>query len=285
MTVSTKNVLSFEVEDRFHDGYNQGSNKDSRSRILPILIHLLDTLDNQKASATFFFLGCVAERFPEIVALVDSRGHEVASHGYSSTHIEIMPADKLVENLISSRELLERVLDKRVFGIKPHLKHSRHIDPLVVESAARAGYRYLSGTLPENSIRSSEPPFSKRTENDLTIDIIPQCVWEKWRIKIEFGERLRLFPSWFIQKAIERLNRNKQKAIINFKLWELDKHQVRPPGSDFTNYARYGNLNLTEEKLIRLLENFEFTSFADSLGLVPESKIDTLEDMDERPLS
>ena len=274
------NILSFEVEDRFHDGYRKIAPKDVRSRILPNLIHLLDLLDNQKTAATFFILGCVAEQFPEVVALIDARGHEVASHGYSHDYIEKIPPEKLADELTRSKTILEDVIQKQVLGFRPHQSFSRNTDPVIIETAARVGYSYFSGSLLKTRYLKPNRPVSTKTDDDSLIDIIPQSVFVMWGMKIGFSEKLRVYPSWFIQRAISRLGRQKLRAIINLKLWELDRNQLRPAGSDYTDYARYGNLNLVEEKLTRLLDLFEFSSFEKSLGLISELKPDPFDETD-----
>ena len=55
--------------------------------------------------------------------------------------------------------------------------------------------------------------------------------------------------------------------MINMKLWELDRHQIRGANADYMQYRRYGNLNIAEEKLSRILDVFEFTTCAEVLGM------------------
>jgi len=77
---------------------------DVRSRIIPLIMHLLDLLDDQKAKATFFVLGWVARKFPEVVALIDSRGNEIASHGFTHGDIRRMPIERFKTELVRSRK-------------------------------------------------------------------------------------------------------------------------------------------------------------------------------------
>ena len=113
-----KNILTFEVEDRFHVESPNTEVFGLKSRIIPILIHLLDFLDEQKAKATFFILGWVAKRFPEIAALIDYRGQEVANHGFSHGDIRKMSVEKLKRELEESKTLLEDIISKPVLGYK-----------------------------------------------------------------------------------------------------------------------------------------------------------------------
>jgi polysaccharide deacetylase family protein (PEP-CTERM system associated) len=261
------NVLSFEVEDRVHVDSPDYEPPEFKSRIIPILIHLLDLLDNQKARATFFVLGWVARRFPEIVALIDARGHEVASHGHTHSNIDTMPEDMLGEGLQRSKTILEEILQKPIHGYKAAGESPEVMKPAVIKLIAEAGYSYFFS--PTTLLRSAElnAPQTVGTGEDKSILLIPHSVYRKFGISVRFSERLRTYPAWFVQRAINRLNNKGRSAIINLRLWELDRHQQRPVNSHYTIYSQYGNLSLTEEKLSRLLDMFEFTTFADTFAI------------------
>jgi len=83
-----KNVLTIDVEDYFHVAALSKSIKQEdwdtiSPRVKNNIIRLLDMFDEKDVKSTFFVLGWVAERYPELIREIDSRGHEIASHGYS----------------------------------------------------------------------------------------------------------------------------------------------------------------------------------------------------------
>lgn len=270
-----RNILSVEVEDRLQEGYSDHDNKDRRSRILPVILHLLDLLDEQKTKVTFFILGYVAERFPEIVALIDTRGHEVASHSYHHIDIVKLSSDKLTDELKNSKVRLEDIIQKPVPGFKAPVSISRNTMPSIIQIAAQTGYKYFVG--PEIVTKTSKPntPVPMKITEGSEITVVPLSVLKRWGLTAHFSERLRIYPSWFIHRAIASLNKGGYPAIINLKLWEFDHNQLRPRGSDYTDYARYGNLDLTEQKLIKLLDIFEFTTFEERLGMVSQPEFDS----------
>lgn len=260
------NILSFDVEDRFHvDGYDF-ENAGQKSRIIPILIHLLDILDEYKARATFFVLGEVAQKFPEIVALIDARGHEVASHGQTHGDVIRMPRDRFGEGLRLSKELMEDILRKPVDGYKTATPLSARLEPAILENVAAAGYRYCYCSAIRVSSFTPNVAVPAVTRDGNSILVAGQSVLRKWGVSMQISGRLRTFPAWFMLRAITALNKREHRAIINLKLWELDGNLRRAAGSDYTDFTEYGNLSLTEEKLSRILLNFEFSSFAESLG-------------------
>lgn len=254
---------------------------DQRSRIIPNLIHLLDILDERKATATFFVLGWVARKFPEVLALIDTRGHEVASHGYSHGDITSMPREKLVDELRRSREIIEDIIKKPAYGYKAAGEYRVKLDPEILRLAAESGYRYFFGpSIRAKSIRPNEPTTAA-IDGGKSIIIVPFSVIKKFGLSARFSEKSRVYPAWFIQRAIAGLNRRGQSAVINLKLWELDHNHRRPPGAAYTDFTSYGNLRLTEEKLKRLLDIFEFRSFYENLELTTGTKTDPFAETDK----
>ena len=92
LSINKINALTVDVEDYFHvaafekqitpaDWNDMTPRVDRNTRVL------LDQFDRNNAKATFFFLGWVAQRFPDLVKEVQRRGHEVASHGFSHTKV------------------------------------------------------------------------------------------------------------------------------------------------------------------------------------------------------
>jgi len=262
-----KNILTFEVEDAFHSDDPDYELSEVKSRIIPILIHLLSILDNQKAKATFFVLGWVASRFPEIVSLLDSRGHEVACHGFSHKDILKMDTEKLKSEIQLSKETIENILNRRIPGFKGACKPlgSEHLH--ILNEIAEAGFHYDCSMKAGAFTGKGSDPFDTKFKDGRSIKIIPQSAVKKWGITFRFGERLRLYPSWVTRWAINYLNCLGYPAMINMKLWELDRHQIRGVNADYIQYRRYGNLNIAEEKLTSILDVFEFTTCAEALGV------------------
>jgi polysaccharide deacetylase family protein (PEP-CTERM system associated) len=262
-----KNILSFEVEDTFHSDDPDYELNEVKSRIIPILIHLLSILDNQKAKATFFVLGWVASRFPEIVSLLDSRGHEVACHGFSHKDILKMDTEKLKSEILLSKETIENILNRRILGFRgacgPLGREHLHI----LNEIAEAGFGYDCSTEAGAFVGKGAGPFDTKFKDGRSMIILPQSAVIRCGISLRFGEKLRLYPSWVTRKAIGYLNRMGLPAMINMKLWELDRHQIRGANADYLLYRRYGNLNIAEEKLTKILDIFEFTTCAEVLGM------------------
>ena len=262
---SLKNILTFEVEDRFHVENPDMEPLEVRSRIIPLLMHLLDLLDGQKAQATFFVLGWVARKFPEVVALIDTRGHEVASHGLSHGDIRHMPTNKFQDELQRSRAIIEEIIGKPVQGYKAATSNLGREHLALYRVIADAGYTYDCSMYADSPRIESQRPFAISTLSNKTVTVIPQSSTRILGVSIRFGENVRTLPSWLGFKTMKKLNDKGQKAMLNMKLWELDAYHPRSTGQEYFNYSEYGNLSLGEDKLRRLLEFFDFSSCSEAL--------------------
>ncbi len=90
---------------------------------------------------TFFLLGWLAERIPNLVREIYSRGHEVASHGYYHNLGNESSSDDLGKDLIDSKKLLEDIIGDRVYGYRAP-SFSINVDMLkIIEDC---GYLYDS---------------------------------------------------------------------------------------------------------------------------------------------
>jgi len=262
-----KNILTFEVEDTFHlDGPHVDSDG-FRSRIIPIIIHLLDTLDDVKAKATFFILGQVAEKFPEVAVLLETRDHEVASHDYCHRDIKEIPRDRIISELKHSKKILDDILEEPVIGYKSTSEFIERGQFWLLEELTDLGYMYdcsiVSGALDDRYNK----PIRIGLRNGKEIIELPQTVYKKFGVPLRIGERLRHYPWWITNRAISELNRSSVPVMINMKLWELDLFQSKPVNAEYTQYSRYGNLYHAEKKLLRLLDMYEFTSCKKAIEL------------------
>ena len=117
------NVMTIDVEDYFHvSNFEQVVDRAywgrMESRVERNTEHLLALFADSKVTATFFVLGWVAERFPQIVRRIAADGHEVASHGYGHRLVyDLQPAD-FREDVRRAKAILEDVSGSRVDGYR-----------------------------------------------------------------------------------------------------------------------------------------------------------------------
>ena len=79
----------------------------------------LDTLDSLGWRATFFMLGTMAARWPDLVTEVAQRGHEVAVHGYThSNHLRHGP-HWVERELLTTRDKLAELTGVAPVWVRP----------------------------------------------------------------------------------------------------------------------------------------------------------------------
>ncbi|PKN16219.1 MAG: polysaccharide deacetylase family protein, partial [Deltaproteobacteria bacterium HGW-Deltaproteobacteria-23] len=117
------NALSIDVEDYFQVTAFERSVKRSAWNSYPLRVdantrRILDLLDEQGCKGTFFILGWVAERLPQLVREIQRRGHEIACHGYGHELVYRIGADKFRADIRKAKAILEAIIGQRISGYR-----------------------------------------------------------------------------------------------------------------------------------------------------------------------
>lgn len=229
----------------------------------------LDLFDKYNAKATFFTLGWVAERDPELVKNIVARGHELASHGYDHTKATAQTRDEFFADVRKTKALLEDLSGTSVKGYRAAGFSIGHETPWAHEALAEAGYAYSSSTHPiahdhYGDARAPQSPYDHAGIIEApvaTINFLGQ------RISAAGGGWFRAAPYMLskalVKKAASTLD---GPVIFYFHPWEIDPDQPRlrraPLKSQFRHYL---NLRRTEGKLSKLLSDFSWRRIDESL--------------------
>lgn len=274
------NAVTFDVEDYF-----QVSNFDSfvkrddwekyESRVVNNTRKILDILFENNTKATFFVLGWVAEKFPEIVKEIDLQGHEVASHGYSHRLVYQLSRDEFREDLFKSLKILEGITGKRVIGYRAASCSITKDSLWALDILKEAGIKYDASIFPiyhdRYGIPKAERFAHKWNNNGLvefpfsTIRICGQ------NIPVAGGGYFRLYPYRLTKSAIKKINSEGNPAMVFIHPWEIDSQQPRIKTGFLAGFRHYVNLKENEAKLKKILKDFKFAKVADileSLGLI-----------------
>jgi len=269
------NLLTIDVEEWFHtsalDPYIGTSQWDGLpSRLAPNVQNLLDLLEAWQTKATFFILGWVAERHPELVREIADRGHEIASHGYRHRLIYTLNKQTFQEFTRRAKKFLEDLIGKPVLGYRA-TSFSIVKDTLwALEVIKEAGFIYDSSIFPvRHDIYGIDgfPRFPFVHKNGL-IEIPPSTFRILGRnFPVAGGGYFRLYPYWITRKCLQRLNRAGYPGIIYLHPWELDPDCPRIVSANrLTRFRQYVNLDKTERRLKGLLSDFKFTTINEYLN-------------------
>jgi peptidoglycan-N-acetylglucosamine deacetylase len=224
---------------------------------------LLDLLDKTGSKATFFVLGWIAERNPDLVREIDARGHEVASHGYAHAKADTMTPDAFYQDVLKARLLLESIIGKPVIGYRAPSFSIGKQNEWAFSKLKEAGYTYTSSTYPivHDHYGTPDWPQTPYLRNE-GIWEIPMPVLNRWNMQLPIagGGYFRLLPYWISRSFIRKyLNTASSPYMFYFHPWEIDPKQPRieqaPARSKFRHYV---NLQRMEPKIAALLEDFNW---------------------------
>ncbi|KAA6330060.1 Peptidoglycan-N-acetylmuramic acid deacetylase PdaA [termite gut metagenome] len=109
------NILTFDIEDWWaYDHYKYGNKKDYLPRLNKYLNDIVDLLDERSFQATFFCLGIIAREYPEIIKLIDSRGHQIACHSDMHAFLQDKNQDFFYQDTKEAIDSLEQVIGKKI---------------------------------------------------------------------------------------------------------------------------------------------------------------------------
>jgi len=266
------NALTIDVEDYYQVSNFEGIVKKEdwdkyESRVYKNTRRLLDILDEYSTKATFFILGWTAEKFPELVAEIDSRGHEAASHGYWHKLVYDLTKEEFRDDLSRSLKILEGITGKKVLGFRAASCSITKDSLWALDILKECGMRYDASVFPIHHSRYGIPEadrYMTRWHNNGLVEF-PFSTIEIFghNLPIAGGGYFRLYPYWFTRWAINKLNREGHPAMVYIHPWEIDDKQPRMKGNAIANFRHYVNLTKNELKIRRLLTDFRFTTIKD----------------------
>lgn len=266
------NAMTVDVEDWFQVSVfrNIIDYKDwdkQESRIIPNMCIILKIFEEYNIKGTFFVLGWIAERYPEIVLTIKKYGHEVGSHSYAHRLVYEMSKEEFAEDLDLSVSILEDITKERVQSYRAPSYSITQDSIWALEILSERGIRYDSSLFPikhDMYGMSGIPrfPFSLNFTNGNKLVEFPLSTLHLYgrNMPIAGGGYLRLFPFWYIKNGIRNLNRQDKPVILYFHPWELDPDQPRVDVNFFSRFRHYSNLEITESRLKDLLSEFRFAS-------------------------
>ena len=276
-----KNALTFDIEEYFHAEVFSGVVRPEEwptleGRVVAVTERLLDILDYARARATFFVLGWVADRHPGLVRDIAGRGHEVACHGHGHRMIHRQSPREFAEDVARAKGALEDATGHAVLGYRAPTFSVTRETLWSLDVLCETGFRYDSSVFPIVHDRYGIPdaprfPHRWRTPAGAEITEFPMSTVDLFggRIPVAGGGYFRLAPYAVTRAAIRRLNRRDgQPAIAYLHPWELDPVQPRLPAGPLARLRHSLRVGDTEDKLRRMLDDFEFAPAADVLAEV-----------------
>lgn len=282
-----KSAFTVDVEDGISIAMRDAFSVDSEqtSRVVHLTEKILCLLDEYDTKGTFFVLGQVAEKFPELVKQISAEGHELGVHGYDHLQFFRMTRERAFEEISSAKKLIEDITGKEVFG---HRAPAFSITPDTkwgLDVIVEAGFEYDSSIMPINGKRYGWPGFSKeitkiKTPSGYELTEVPMSTVKIMgkQFPVCGGGYLRLLPKWITKKAFEKIRKDRP-AIVYIHPYELDTEPYPDyyfdelEKTDLWNRYKMKSMWINRKtvypKLSSLLESYEFGTM---INLVRKSK-------------
>ena len=262
------NALTIDVEDYFQVSafapYIRRSDWDTREcRVERNVDRILEMLGVNGTKATFFTLGWIAERYPQLIRQIADHGHEIASHGYGHERASDLTEDAFFSDIHKAKVILEDLCGLEVKGYRAPSFSIGAGNLWAFDSLARAGYRYSSSVYPikhDHYGMPDSPRFAYRVRPELLE--IPVTTLRAWgrNFPSSGGGYFRLLPYALSRWMLDRVNTlDQQSGVFYFHPWEIDVAQPRVEGiSSKTRFRHYVNISRMEDRLAQLLTDFKW---------------------------
>jgi polysaccharide deacetylase family protein (PEP-CTERM system associated) len=262
------NALTIDVEDYFqvsafapHIARSEWNSRECR--VERNVDRILGLLDSHNTKATFFTLGWIAERYPQLVRQIVAQGHELASHGYGHERASDQSEEVFFADIHLAKVILEDLSDREVCGYRAPSFSIGTNNLWAFDCLARAGYRYSSSIYPikhDHYGMPDSPRFAYEVRPGLIEIPITTLRMFQRNLPSSGGGYFRLLPYALSRWMLGRVNsRDGESGIFYFHPWEIDTAQPRVAGIGHkTRFRHYINIHRMEHRLKRLLTDFKW---------------------------
>lgn len=270
-----QNILTCDLEDWYHTtvvGAERSEWDLYEQRVVDTTKRILDFLSASNVKITFFVLGYVAEKYPDLIELLHKEGHEVASHTHTHPLIYDLDQTQFKNELKQSISVLTAITGTPVVGFRaPSWSINRDME-WAFETMLAHGIQYDSSLFPFKTFLYGDNAYP-RFGYDLSLEQgdklyeMPPSVGEILGKRVPFcgGFYLRVLPYKVIRKMLRSFEKENQPTVIYFHPWEIDTNQPRVKLKAAESLIQYYNIRTMERKLKRLINEFEFMPMGDYL--------------------
>lgn len=264
------NAMTVDVEDYFQVSAFEKTIDRNQWDTIPCRIErnmdrILNLFAENEIKATFFTLGWIAERYPDLVRRIVNEGHELASHGFSHTRVTQQSRKEFRHDIEKAKKLLEDTSGVAVKGYRAPSYSIGAANLWALDELHEAGHQYSSSIYPVKHDLYGMPEASRfsfyprGTQGILEIPITTIRLGKK-NMPCGGGGFFRLYPYVVSRWALRHVNqREGQSGMFYFHPWEIDPDQPRQSAISLkTRFRHYLNLGRMEKRLQTLLNDFNW---------------------------
>lgn len=284
------NILTFDIEEWALAKAGKYYTQENYKEFDVFLNRILDVLDSRDIKATFFCTGKMASDFPQVVKLIQSRGHEIGCHSNEHTWLNRMSEEEAREDTHAAVSALEQCIGQKVLCYRAPAFSIDDNSKWLFEILAGEGIVRDSSVFPALRDFGGFPSFGvqepcKIIYNGIELKEYPICMTQVLGKTVAYsgGGYFRFFPLWFVKSRITHSDYSICYFHINDLLTEscvLTKEKYedyfKEPGTLKNRYIRYIKSNLGKRgawnKLESLLSSFKFVSIEKADNLIDWGK-------------
>ncbi len=269
--IAIRNAMTVDVEDYFQvSAFEKVIERSQWEKLVPRVEdntqRILDLFADKNVKSTFFTLGWVAERYPDLIRRIVAEGHELACHGYEHIRVTEQTPEQFRQDIRKAKKLLEDIAGCEVKGYRAaSYSINKANQRWAHEILSEAGFQYSSSVYPvkhdlygiPDAPRFAYHPLDGQSLLEVPITTLPI---NKKNLPCGGGGFFRFYPYALSRWAIGRINlKEQQAAIFYFHPWEIDPEQPRQKNIPLkTRFRHYLNLSRMEQRLEQLLTDFNW---------------------------
>lgn len=268
------NALTIDLEDWYQGLTSTGRQIEAwptyEDRVVPNTERLLQLFSQRGVTVTFFVLGYVADKFPNLIRQVATAGHEIALHSYHHQQVSRMTPEGFRADVERGRAAVEDAAGVAVVGYRAPMFSINGASLWAIEILAELGFRYDSSVFPTRNMLYGYPVAPRFAYHPLSASDFIEFPLSTVRVlgvnlPVAGGFYLRILPYSLIRAALRRINREGSPSVIYLHPWDLDAEQPVPGPTLRERLTHYTNLDRAEAKLMALLRDFPFGPLKDCL--------------------
>lgn len=236
---------------------------------------ILDFLERFSIKSTFFVVGYIADRHPELIKAIHRAGHDIQSHGYWHQLAYLQSEEEFAQDISMSVKAIESIIGRRPIGYRAPAWSTTKMADRSIQVLQKNGFAYDSSFMPASSFLFDGRglPKSKYIYKDSSIIEYPPSVAEICGLNIPAtgGFYMRVYPKSLLSFLIRKVNKTRP-AILYFHPWEVLNNYPRQkikPHHHFIQYFRCGTIL---KRLDYQLKRFRFGSMLNAFPELVESK-------------
>ena len=234
------------------------------SRVVNNTRTIIQVLDRHDVKATFFVLGWIGEKNPELVREIIEGGHDIGCHSYQHRLIYTLSPNEFREDTRRAKDVLEQITGKSVLGYRAPSYSITSQSLWAYGILEELGFEFSSSVFPIYHDRygiPDAPRFKYRVPgHDIVEYPISTARFLGRNIPVSGGGYFRIFPFQFIKMALSKINKRENQPFVFFiHPWETDPEQPEmKAASPLSKFRHYTNLSKTKGRFEKLLNDFQF---------------------------